>query len=59
MRYSGLLNVLDGALGNTSGAICCLTTNRYDALVSDRKSADALLRPGRVDGQARRFGAVQ
>lgn len=52
LTFSGLLNVLDGALGNTDGALVLLTSNRLADLQRDRKSADALLRPGRVDRKA-------
>lgn len=52
LTFSGLLNVLDGALGNTDGALVLLTSNCLADLQRDRKSADALLRPGRVDRRA-------
>ena len=48
LTFSGLLNVLDGALGANKGLIMVLTTNRFQRLQHDRQSADALLRPGRV-----------
>lgn len=48
LTFSGLLNVLDGALGANKGLIMILTTNRFDRLRQDTQSADALLRPGRV-----------
>ena len=48
LTFSGLLNVLDGALGANKGLIMVLTTNRFERLKQDRQSADALLRPGRV-----------
>lgn len=48
LTFSGLLNVLDGALGANKGLLMVLTTNRFDRLRQDAQSADALLRPGRV-----------
>eukprot|EP01052_Picozoa_sp_SAG31_P054080 SAG31_NODE_14194_length_822_cov_0.922545_1_plen_161_part_01 len=48
LSFSGLLNVIDGALGHNKGLLMILTTNRYARLCEDQKSADALLRPGRV-----------
>jgi SpoVK/Ycf46/Vps4 family AAA+-type ATPase len=48
LTFSGLLNVLDGALGANKGLIMVLTTNRLKRLTQDTQSADALLRPGRV-----------
>jgi len=52
LSFSGILNVLDGALGNTAGQLCLVTTNNYERLVADRMSSDALLRPGRIDRTA-------
>merc|ERR1712227_1010100 len=48
LTFSGLLNVLDGALGANKGLLMVLTTNRFRRLQHDRQSTDALLRPGRV-----------
>eukprot|EP00656_Telonema_subtile_P026285 TRINITY_DN28258_c0_g1_i1.p1 TRINITY_DN28258_c0_g1~~TRINITY_DN28258_c0_g1_i1.p1 ORF type:complete len:417 (-),score=108.55 TRINITY_DN28258_c0_g1_i1:130-1380(-) len=48
LTFSGLLNVIDGALGHSKGLLMILTTNSFSRLCRDTKSADALLRPGRV-----------
>jgi len=55
LTFSGLLNVIDGALAHNKGVLMILTTNRYQRLRQDEKSVDALLRPGRVS-LAARFG---
>lgn len=41
LTFSGLLNVLDGALGHSHGLLAVLTTNRYDRLLRDKVDAGA------------------
>merc|ERR1711865_756936 len=52
LTFSGLLNVIDGALGHSKGLLMIMTTNSFPRLCRDTKSADALLRPGRVSQTA-------
>jgi len=52
LTFSGLLNVIDGALGHSKGLLMIMTTNAFPRLCRDTKSADALLRPGRVSQTA-------
>jgi len=52
LTFSGLLNVIDGALAHNKGVLMILTTTRYKRLKQDKKSVDALLRPGRVSRSA-------
>lgn len=47
--YSGILNILDGPRASMKGVITFVTTRRYQKLLQDRKTADALLRPGRCE----------